>query len=189
MCGERNLPVLILTKSPLVLRDIDLLKKMNAAVSITITTIDDQKSNILEPRAPRVTERIQAIKHLAREGIPTILRLDPIILGLNDDLEEWKEILHLLKPYLKQVVVSTFKPRPDSWSRIACAFPHLAETREYYSEKIGNSLYLPKEKRKEMLSTLRNLAHQLGIPFSSCREGLSSWNDLQCDGSSLLTNQ
>ncbi|MGC8777697.1 MAG: SPL family radical SAM protein [Candidatus Caldatribacteriaceae bacterium] len=189
MCKDRKVPVLILTKSPLVVRDIDILRKMQATVSLTITTIDPEKAKLLEPEAPPPEARLKALIKLSQEGIPTVLRLDPIIVGVNDDPEEWEEILKILRSSVQQVVVSTFKPRRDSFARIAQAFPEMTSTWPQYSQKEGNSLYLKRDKRREMLATLRATVHRYGIRFSSCREGFPEWNDLHCDGSSFLKSQ
>ncbi|MGQ9473538.1 MAG: radical SAM protein [Candidatus Caldatribacteriaceae bacterium] len=189
MCQEKDLPVLILTKSPLVVRDLDILKKMHAVVSITITTLDPYKARVLEPNAPPPEKRVQALIQLSREGIPTVLRLDPIIPELNDNPKEWEEILKTLHSSIKQIVVSTFKPRGDAWIRICGAFPSLASTKKYYTQKEGNSFYLSRERREKFLRLLRAIAHSWGVAFSSCREGFPQWNDLQCDGSSLFYSQ
>ncbi|MCX7667452.1 MAG: radical SAM protein [Atribacterota bacterium] len=189
MCKDQRIPVLILTKSPLVIRDIDILKEMKAVVSLTITTIDSKQAKRLEPHAPGPELRIQALKELHKAGIPTVLRLDPIIPGINDDPREWEEMIKQLHLFIRQVVVSTFKPRPDSWKRMINAFPSVAFTQSWYTQKEGNSLYLEKRKRKEILQILRETTHRYGISFSSCREGFPEWNDLHCDGSSFLQPQ
>ncbi|MEN3185648.1 MAG: radical SAM protein [Atribacterota bacterium] len=189
MCRDYQIPVLLLTKSPLVARDTDLLKTMKAVVSFTITTMDLEKVKRLEPHAPEPEERIQALQKLHQAGIPTVLRLDPIIPGINDDPGEWEKMLQRLSTSIRQVVVSTFKLRPDSWKRLVETFPHLSSTQRWYTQKEGNSHYLEKRKRAEILQTLRQIAHRHGLFFSSCREGFPEWNDLHCDGSSLLKVQ
>ena len=87
LAGKR-LHVEVLTKSPLVLRDLDLLKTFeNISVGITITTDDDSVRNIFEPGAPSIKARIEALKTLHRNGIPTyafvgpVLPMDPRILA------------------------------------------------------------------------------------------------------------
>lgn len=186
LCREKGLPVLILTKSTLVTRDIDILKTMKAAVSITVTTFNSSIASVLEGGVPSPQKRAQALIELHEAGIPTILRIDPLIAGINDKPEEWKEILSLLSPYVNQVVVSTFKPRPDSWKRITTTFPSLQKTKDWYTKKIGNSIYLEDNRRVKLLEEARATIHSFSLPFSSCREGLANWNDLPCDGSDLL---
>lgn len=91
---ERGYRVLITTKSPLVLRDLDILAKHRerVAVQITITTLREELAERLEPRAPRPRGRLDAVKKLAEAGIKVTVRLDPLIPYLNDDEENIEEV-------------------------------------------------------------------------------------------------
>lgn len=72
--------VTLQTKSPLVTRDIDILKKLkNATVGFTVTTLDDKVSRFLESAAPSVTDRITALKILNDKGISTYAFIGPIL--------------------------------------------------------------------------------------------------------------
>ncbi len=83
-----NHPVAIVTKSALVLRDMDILKQMAerglAKVALSVTTMDRRLARLMEPRAATPTKRLEAIKALSAEGIPTSVMVAPIIPGLND---------------------------------------------------------------------------------------------------------
>ena len=88
-CGQ---PVGIITKSALVERDIDLLtdmaKKRQAAVSITITTLDPAITRTLEPRAASPARRLKTVQRLAAAGIPVGVNVAPVIPFVTDhDLE------------------------------------------------------------------------------------------------------
>ncbi|RJR14743.1 MAG: radical SAM protein [Nitrospiraceae bacterium] len=75
-----NFPVSILTKSPLVLRDMDIISKFeDAEVGLTITTDDDRMRNIFEPYAPPVQARIDALKKLHQAGISTYVFIGPLL--------------------------------------------------------------------------------------------------------------
>ncbi|MBI2464745.1 radical SAM protein [Candidatus Shapirobacteria bacterium] len=70
----------IQTKSPLVLKDIDILKLLkNVQVGFTVTTLDDKVSRFLEVSAPPVSERIRALKELSRRGVPTYAFIGPLL--------------------------------------------------------------------------------------------------------------
>lgn len=72
--------VSILTKSPSVLRDIDLLQKLkNAEVGLTITTTDDKLAMILEERALPASKRMCALKELKTHGIKTYAFIGPLL--------------------------------------------------------------------------------------------------------------
>ena len=81
-------PVAIITKSHTVTRDIDLLRALAehqaVQVMLSITTLDDDLSGAMEPRASRPARRIDAIRELSAAGIPTGVMVAPIIPGLTD---------------------------------------------------------------------------------------------------------
>lgn len=94
--AEFRNPVLIITKSQLVTRDIDLLSSLaryNAAkVVISLTTMHRDLSRRMEPRASQPDQRLQAIRELTHAGIPVSINVAPVVPGLNDH-----EIPELLK--------------------------------------------------------------------------------------------
>jgi DNA repair photolyase len=89
---ETRHPVVITTKSALVLRDLPLLRALAAehlvAVQVSVTTLDDELARRLEPRAAAPRRRLRAVAELAAAGIPTGVLVAPLIPGLTDhDLE------------------------------------------------------------------------------------------------------
>ena len=72
-------PISILTKSPLVLQDVELLKQINADVGLTITTTDDQLSRFLEVQAPLARRRLETVSMLLQEGIHTYVFIGPLL--------------------------------------------------------------------------------------------------------------
>ncbi|MEI9993538.1 MAG: PA0069 family radical SAM protein [Rhizomicrobium sp.] len=81
-------PVGIVTKSPLVLRDVDILSEMArdglAKVALSVTTLDRGLARVMEPRAGTPQRRLDAIKGLSEAGIPTAVMFAPVIPALND---------------------------------------------------------------------------------------------------------
>ena len=81
-------PVEIVTKSTLVLRDLDILAPMAARglaqVCVSVTTLDRNLARRLEPRAATPSRRIETIRTLAAAGVPTGVMASPMIPGLND---------------------------------------------------------------------------------------------------------
>jgi DNA repair photolyase len=70
----------VLTKSPLVLRDMDVLKNLrNVSVGITITTDDDRVRRLFEPKAPPIARRLHALKELHEHGISTYAFVGPLL--------------------------------------------------------------------------------------------------------------
>ncbi|HEY0282046.1 MAG TPA: PA0069 family radical SAM protein, partial [Rhizomicrobium sp.] len=82
-------PVAIVTKSPLILRDTDILGEMAemglARVALSVTTLDRKLARAMEPRAGTPTRRLEAIKALSGAGIPTAVMFAPVIPALNDN--------------------------------------------------------------------------------------------------------
>jgi len=85
---EHRHPVTVVTKSNLVLRDLDLLAPMAreglALVLVSVTTLDRGLARRMEPRAPTPERRLEALGALRRAGVPTGLLASPIIPALND---------------------------------------------------------------------------------------------------------
>ncbi len=93
-------PVHLITKSNLVVRDIDILKQISgvyAAISITITTADDALSKQIEPGAPVSSERFDAIRELSGKGIYCGITLMPVLPFLTDQPENIEKLVHMAK--------------------------------------------------------------------------------------------
>jgi DNA repair photolyase len=86
--AEVRHPVTIVTKSALILRDLDLLAEMARGnlvhVAVSITSLDPGLARTMEPRAPSPQRRLSVIAALAAAGIPTALMVAPLIPALSD---------------------------------------------------------------------------------------------------------
>ena len=85
---EARQPIAVITKNALVTRDLDLLKPMAELnlinVALSITSLDQALTRVLEPRTSSPAARLRAIRELSEAGIPTHVMVAPIIPGLND---------------------------------------------------------------------------------------------------------
>ena len=87
--ADHDWPVVIQTRSPLVLRDIDILKRArHFEAGLTITTADDAVRKWFEPNAPPIKERLDALGELHRAGIKTYAMIAPMLPGAEDIAEE-----------------------------------------------------------------------------------------------------
>lgn len=88
-----------ITKSDLVLRDLDLLKKINekskAVIQMTLTTADEDLCRILEPNVCTTERRVEVLNVLKDEGIPTVVWLCPILPYINDTEENITQIIDM----------------------------------------------------------------------------------------------
>ncbi|NJD36681.1 MAG: PA0069 family radical SAM protein [Betaproteobacteria bacterium] len=86
--AETRHPVTIVTKSALILRDLDLLSEMargkRVHVAVSVTTLDGVLARAMEPRAPSPRRRLSVIAELAASGIPTAVMVAPLIPALTD---------------------------------------------------------------------------------------------------------
>ncbi|MFC1651888.1 radical SAM protein [Patescibacteria group bacterium] len=98
---EKGNDISICTKSPLILRDLDLLKKINqknfCAIAFTVTTLNQKIASKIEPFAPKVKDRIEAMKKIKKAGIPVGLHLMPVMPGLTDSEKDLRKLLKLVK--------------------------------------------------------------------------------------------
>ena len=81
-------PVALITKSQLVMRDLDVLARLAerglAKAAISVTTLDRRIARVMEPRAAAPHRRIEAIRALAQAGVPTTVMVAPVVPAIND---------------------------------------------------------------------------------------------------------
>ena len=88
VCASFRKPASIITKSPLIRRDVDVLvalaREAEVSVSFSIPFLDEQIARIIEPGAPTIRRRFDTMAILAKAGVPVGIGVAPIIPGLND---------------------------------------------------------------------------------------------------------
>lgn len=184
--AKRDFPLLIVTKSDLVLRDVDVFKKARTVVSVTVTTLAEDVAKIIEPYAPSPSRRIAALQKIAENGIPTVARIDPIIPTINDNEKGFEKLVSTLADIkVRQITISTVKPVRGFFSSLRQNCPEVYErlNRIYSDGKwILGYKYLHDEKRLKIVEKLRSIVLRYGLHFASCREGLQQYNTTLCDG-------
>jgi DNA repair photolyase len=89
----------VLTKSPLLLRDLDLIRQVAevapVSANFSVPTIDEKAWRASEPHTPNPRARLEAVAELNRAGIPTGVLVAPLMPGINDDPRQVGEILEL----------------------------------------------------------------------------------------------
>jgi DNA repair photolyase len=92
-------PCSVLTKSPLVLRDLPLLKQVAERAPVTanfsVPTLDEKAWRASEPHTPHPRARLEAIAELTRAGIPTGILIAPLMPGINDSPEQVEKIVEI----------------------------------------------------------------------------------------------
>ena len=115
-----NFPVEILTKSSLVLKDIDLLKRQKRPeVGFTVTTLDPEVKQAFEPYSSSSEERLDALRVLLSEGIKTWLFFGPVLPHFSDNEGAVDEVFEAAaEAKVDHVLVDILRPYPSVWRRV-----------------------------------------------------------------------
>ena len=159
----------IVTKSDLVLRDLDLLRTIaernSLFVSITITTLNVNLARLLEPRAPRPDLRLEAVRELNHAGVPAGVNCAPVLPGITDapaDLEALVRATaeaggkHIFANplFLKPCSAAVFLPFLEK------EFPELVSS---YRERYKDRAYLPKAYQQRISQLIARLRQKYGV--------------------------
>jgi DNA repair photolyase len=167
--AEMRFPVHMLTKSDLVLRDMDLLQQINqvfAIVSFTITTANDTLAAILEPYAPLPSERLRALQTLAENGIRSGVMLMPVLPFLEDTPENITAIVEAAfahgASYILPAMGLTLRDRQRDYylQRLDEHFPGLSEK---YQRTYGSSYSCPPVNAKALYQHFEQQCQRHGI--------------------------
>ena len=107
---EQGWPITIQTKSPLVLRDLEILKRSaDAEVGFTITTADEKVRRIFEPGAPPIAKRVEALGILHAEGIRTFVMIAPLLPHADG-------LVDMLKGRVDHVLIDRYNYHYADWA-------------------------------------------------------------------------
>jgi DNA repair photolyase len=187
---EARFRILLLTKSDMLVRDLDVLDARRTVIGTTITTDSEELASKMEPFAPPPGRRLRAIARAVEAGFATLCRIDPIIPGLNDAPDDLARLVtKLAAAGVKHIVASTLKQQPRIASRFRDRFPeHAQALASSYdqSRRISGYHYLEEPVRRRCIECVRALALSAGMGFASCREGFAERNTAPCDGRHLV---
>ena len=167
--------VALQTKSSRVLRDLDVLKRINektkAVVQITLTTADDTLCRIIEPNVSTTSERFEALKTLRDAGIPTVVWLCPILPYINDTQENIRAILDMcVEAKVRGVlcfgmgVTMREGNREYFYRQLDRHFPHL---KQRYIREFGNNYVVNSPKNNELMKLYHRTCSDNGIMHSA----------------------
>jgi len=174
--AQHSFPVEILTKSDLVLRDLDVLQEINSmawvGILFTITTFDGVVASCFEPYSPPPERRLAALERVARSGITTGVMLCPYLPGISDDATHLEEVVQRVKDAGAEFVLCgglTLKEGLQKERFIETLeryYPHL--TPQY--EKLYGVSYSPqKEYSRQVGRVMREICHRHDIPYRMSR--------------------
>ena len=152
--AKNKFTIEILTKSALVKRDFDLLKKLNIELGCSINTLDTNTSRIIEPLASSPRERINVLKEAKKQGIKIYGFISPVLPGITN-LEEifkelsfceyvWVEVLNLKKSVLDRLMPVIKENFPEKLKD----FEFAINNQEEYYENIRKEVKMLEKKYK-----------------------------------------
>lgn len=173
-----------ITKSDLILRDLDLLKKINekakTVVQITLTTADEDLCRKIEPNVCTTKRRVEVLKKLNDADIPTVVWLTPFLPYINDTEENINELLdYCIETNVKGIICFNIGltlrdgNRQYFYKKLDESFPGL---KNRYIEKYGSNYVLESENNKELMDLFykrtakNNILNKPDDVFSYLRE-------------------
>lgn len=179
--------VTMITKSTKVLRDLDLLKKINekskCVVQMTLTTYDEDLCRIVEPNVETTYERFRALEILHDNGIPTVVWLCPILPFINDTEENIRGILdYCVRAKVKGIinfdmgVTLRDGNREYFYKKLDEHFPGL---KEKYIRMYGNSYQLssPNSRQLNMIYKSECIKNGIMCDVNECFKYLNKYED------------
>jgi DNA repair photolyase len=169
MSRHQGLEIGIITKSNMILRDLELLKELSRhnqlSVSITVTTMKTSLARILEPRAPRPDLRVDAIRQLSDAGILVGASCSPVIPGITDSPRDLDALVQALAKagakyaftnplFLKPCSAAVFMPFLEK------EFPQLVAS---YRQRYADRAYLPKSYHERIHELMKKLRQKHGM--------------------------
>jgi DNA repair photolyase len=166
---HRGFELGIVTKSNLIVRDLDLLSNVSRnnslSVHITVTTLNVELARILEPRAPRPDLRIDAVRQLSEGGIKVGVSCSPVLPGITDSPADLEAVVcaaaaagarHIFGGplFLKPCSAAIFLPFLEQ------NFPHLVEN---YRQRYQDRAFLPPAYGKRIAQLIAQFREKYGI--------------------------
>ncbi len=167
--GERGRHLGIISKSDLIVRDLDLLREIARGnvlgVSLTITTLDEKLARLLEPRAPRPALRLEAVSRLAAAGIQVGVMPNPIMPGITDGERSLDRLAKAARDagavsfgggplFLMPSAQKVFLPF------LAREFPHLVAR---YRDLFARSAYLDRDYKDALRAKVQRIRDRYGL--------------------------
>jgi DNA repair photolyase len=170
-------PCSVLTKSPLLLRDLDLMRELNAvtdfSAALSIPTLEPKSWRATEPRSPHPRARLDAVGELSQAGIRTGVLVAPLMPGINDSPEQVREVVRLatdagaayvtgIALHLRQGVREVFM----EWLT-----EHRPELVPAYEELYQRGSYMPVAERRRLAQLIEGPSLMVGERFSRSLRG------------------
>jgi len=161
---ERGFSLYVLTKSALVLRDLDVLQKGEVTLGVTLTTADEALRRLWEPRAGSVEDRLRLLREARSAGLRTCVMFGPLLPFLSDGEAALAELFRLAADLeVDAIYTDALNPRPRVWPSVSAflgrRFPDLITAyRRALFDPEGRRQYLADLRRR-----VRRAARRFGL--------------------------
>jgi len=160
---EHGFQVNVLTKSALVLRDLDVFAGSDAQIGVTVTTLDERLRELWEPRCSTVDERFRILGEARRVGLRTSVMFGPLLPFLSDSQESIDALFgRAAELEVNTIWVDALNPRPRVWPAVSRL---LSETSPELLEGYRRILF-DKRSRSSYLAQLRRRVEHAASRFS-----------------------
>ena len=168
LAGARN-PFSVLTKSTLILRDLDLLaeaaRRTEVRANFSIGTLDEEVWRTSEPGTPHPMRRMEAVAKLNAAGVPCGVLVAPVLPGLSDSAEQLEAVVKAAREVGAVAIwANLLYLRPGTKEHfMECVARHWPELLADYEEEYRMGAYLPEEKTRPVQQVVASLRRTHGI--------------------------
>lgn len=171
LIADHGFGATVLTKSDLVLRDLDVIRRIHSAtrfvLQMTMTTWDESLCRLIEPHVATTRQRIDVLRRFQAEGIPTVVWLTPILPFINDTPENLRGILQACRDTGVRGIICfgmgvTLRSgdREYFYAQLDRHFPGM---KERYIKAFGNAYNCPSPRERELMALFRGFCAEAGI--------------------------
>jgi DNA repair photolyase len=166
--ADFNFPIHVQTKSDLITRDIDILKRMkNKEVGFTITCVDPKIEKIFEPKTPELNKRFEALKKLKENDVPVFVFFGPILPLFSDNRKSIESLLERLRSMgIEKIYFDKMNYLGAKWKKIRAFleinFPYALS---YYREIAKDGESYSKRLKSVLVQSLSDFSSNFEILF------------------------
>ena len=166
---ERGWHLGLITKSDLIVRDLDLLREISRrnvlTVHVTVTTVDEKLARLLEPRAPRPELRLQAVQQLRSAGVAVGVNPNPIMPGITDSDGSLDSVARAARDHGAMTFGSGALYLPGAAQQVFFPFleQEFPELAGRYRETFANNIHLSREYKEALGERVGRIRERYGL--------------------------
>jgi len=197
VCLRELIPVILNTKSDLILRDdileivLKLAEHRLVVIQVSIPFLNERAWTYLEPNAPSPIRRLEVVEILSRQhDIPVVVRVQPVVPGITD-LELRELMRSIAEAGARHVILESLRLDSQTLRLVSSKLPEVLEVKWVPYTEVTSSLLWPERTwRRKVSEHARSLCDTYGLLFATCKEEfLDLWTAPDCCGIYLLAER